>query len=59
MTTEPISVWRAFKAVIATLIGIAFYFAIIGVFGPIASIAALALFVVLALGIFRRAQASG
>jgi hypothetical protein len=42
--------------VVATLLGVAFFFAIVGVFGLSGSIAALALFVVLAVFIFRRPQ---
>ena len=46
-------------AIAAALIGVTFFFAIIGVFGLTAAIAALALFVALALLTFRRPQAEG
>ncbi|SDR58379.1 hypothetical protein SAMN05519103_06102 [Rhizobiales bacterium GAS113] len=57
MSTAPGSAWRAFGASVATLIGVAFFFAIVGVFGLPASIASLMLFVTLAFLIFRRPQA--
>jgi hypothetical protein len=50
---------RSVAAIAATLLGVAFFFAIIGVFGLTVSIAALASFVVLALLIFRCRQAEG
>jgi hypothetical protein len=46
-------------AIAVALIGTAFFFAIIGVFGLTAAIVALALFVALALLTFRRPQAEG
>ena len=54
MSGAAISVWRAFGAIVATLIGLAFFFVITGVVGVLASIVALGLFVVLAIVIFRR-----
>ena len=50
---------RFIGAVTATLIGTAFFFVIVGVFGLPASIGAGILFIVLALLIFRRPQAEG
>ena len=44
------------KGSIVTLIGIAFFFAIIGVFGMAVSIAALGAFITLAVGIFVNSQ---
>jgi hypothetical protein len=43
-------------AVVAALLGVAFFFAILGVFGLPSSIAALLLFIALALMVFRRPQ---
>jgi hypothetical protein len=43
-------------AVAAALLGVAFFFAIVGVFGLPSSIAALLLFIALALVVFRRPQ---
>jgi len=43
-------------AVVAALLGVVFFFAIVGVFGPRSSIAALLLFIALALMVFRRPQ---
>jgi hypothetical protein len=40
----------------ATALGVAFFFFIIGVFGPLASVVALALFIALTLAISRRGQ---
>ena len=51
-----VSAWPSIGGVVATLLGVAFFFAIIGVFGLSASIAALVLFVALAVFIFRRPQ---
>jgi hypothetical protein len=48
--------WPSIGGVVATLFGVAFFFAIIGVFGLSASITALVLFVALAVFIFRRPQ---
>jgi hypothetical protein len=56
MNTAPNSVFGSIGAVVATLLGVAFFFVIIGVFGLSASIAALMLFLALALFIFRRPQ---
>jgi hypothetical protein len=50
---------RAFGAIAVTLVGIGFFFVIVGVFGLSAAIAALVLFIVLAAAIFRRPQAEG
>ncbi|WP_158554715.1 hypothetical protein [Methylovirgula sp. 4M-Z18] len=47
---------HVFGGILATLIGIAFFFTIVGVFGLTTSVVALLLFVVLAVMIFRRAQ---
>jgi hypothetical protein len=43
-------------AVVAALLGVVFFFAIIGVFGLPSSIAALLLFIALVLMVFRRSQ---
>jgi len=43
-------------AVVAALLGVVFFFAIVGVFGLRSSIAALLLFIALALNVFRRPQ---
>jgi hypothetical protein len=43
-------------AVVAALLGVVFFFAIVGVFGLPSSIAALLLFIALALMVFRRPQ---
>jgi hypothetical protein len=53
------SAMRLFGAIGATLIGIGFFFAIVGVFGLPAAIAALAVFIALASMLFRRPQAEG
>jgi hypothetical protein len=45
--------------IITTLVGIAFFFAIIGVFGLTISLATLALFITIAVVIFRRPQFGG
>jgi hypothetical protein len=50
---------RLAGAIAVTLIGVTFFFAIIGVFGLAAAIGALALFLVLALLTFRCPQAEG
>jgi hypothetical protein len=47
---------KSIGAGVATLLGVAFFFVIIGVFGLSASIAALLVFLVLAVFIFRRPQ---
>jgi hypothetical protein len=44
-------------AIIAALVGVTFFFVIIGVFGLPASMIALAAFIALALFVFRRPQA--
>jgi membrane associated rhomboid family serine protease len=56
MTTSSKSFWRCLGAVVAALLGMAFFFIIIGVFGLAAAITGLVLFVALALLIFRRSQ---
>lgn len=50
------SMWRLLGAICTTLLGVAFFFIIIGVFGLSASIIALALFIALAVAISRRPQ---
>ncbi|MFP3562835.1 hypothetical protein [Paraburkholderia sp. SIMBA_030] len=50
------STWRVPGAICATLLGVAFFFVIIGVFGLPASIIALTLFIALAVTISRRPQ---
>ena len=57
MSAAPILALRVVGAIVATLIGIAFFFVIIGVFGLSAAIAALVLFAASAILIFRRPQA--
>jgi hypothetical protein len=57
MSAAPILAWRFVGAIVAAVIGIAFFFVIVGVFGLSASIAALVLFAALAILIFRRSQA--
>ena len=54
-----ISVMHLFGAIAAALIGIGFFFAIVGVFGFSAAIAALVVFIALAAVLFRRPQAEG
>jgi hypothetical protein len=54
-----ISAMHLVGAIAVTLIGIGFFFAIVGVFGLAAAIVALALFVALASVLFRRPQAEG
>jgi uncharacterized membrane protein YuzA (DUF378 family) len=54
-----ISVMHFFGAIAAALIGIGFFFAIVGVFGFSAAIAALVVFIALAAVLFRRPQAEG
>ena len=54
-----ISAMDLFGAIAATLIGVGFFFAIVGVFGLPAAIVALVLFIALASVIFRRPQAEG
>jgi hypothetical protein len=48
-----------FGAIAVTLIGMGFFFAIVGVFGLPAAIVALVLFIALAFVLFRRPQAGG
>lgn len=55
----PLSARRLAGVVIATLLGAAFFFAIVGVFGLPAAIVALALFIALAVLVFRRPQDEG
>jgi hypothetical protein len=57
MSAAPISAWSFIGATIAALLGVGFFFVIIGVFGLSAAFAALILFVALAIPIFRRHQA--
>jgi hypothetical protein len=52
----PTSTGHFVGAVVATLLGVVFFFAIVGVFGLPSSIAALLLFIGLALMAFRRPQ---
>ena len=57
MSTRLTPALRFVGAIAVALIGVTFFFAIIGVFGFAAAVAALALFVVLALLTLRRPQA--
>ena len=52
----PTSTGHFVGAVVAALLGVVFFFAIVGVFGLPSSIAALLLFIALSLLIFRRPQ---
>jgi hypothetical protein len=54
-----ISAMHLFGAIAVTLIGMGFFFAIVGVFGLPAAIVALVLFIALAFVLFRRPQAGG
>ena len=54
-----ISAMHLFGAIAVTLVGIGFFFAIVGVFGLPAAIAALVLFIALASALFRRPQTEG
>jgi hypothetical protein len=56
MNSAFISAWRWFVAAIAALVGIVFFFVIIGVFGLPTSIVALVIFIALSLTIFRLPQ---
>jgi hypothetical protein len=56
MRTTLTAAFHLVGAIAVALIGVTFFFAIIGVFGLLTAIGALALFVVLALLIFRRPQ---
>jgi len=57
MRTTPTSAWHFVGAIGAALIGVTFFFAIIGVFGFATAVGALVLFVALALLALRRSQA--
>jgi uncharacterized membrane protein YuzA (DUF378 family) len=59
MSTMASPALRLVGAISVALIGVAFFFAIIGVFGFTTAVAALAVFVVLALLSLRRPQAEG
>lgn len=59
MDTSPSSPLRLLGAVLTTLVGVAFFFAIIGVFGLPISISALLLLILIAVPILRRPQAKG
>jgi hypothetical protein len=54
-----ISAMHLFGAIAVTLIGVGFFFAIVGVFGLPAAIVALVLFIALASVLFSRPQAEG
>jgi hypothetical protein len=54
-----ISAMHLSRAIAITLIGIGFFFAIVGVFGLPMAIVALVVFIALAAAIFRRPQAEG
>ena len=54
-----ISAMHLFGAIAVTLIGVGFFFAIVGVFGLAAAIVALLVFIALASVLFRRPQAEG
>jgi hypothetical protein len=56
MSAAPFSARRAIGAVLATLLGFAFFNALLGVFGLPAAITSLALFIFLAFLIFLRPQ---
>jgi hypothetical protein len=59
MNTRAISPWRSIGAVVAALVGVAFFFFIIGVFGLPLSVFALVVFVALAILLFRCPQDEG
>jgi hypothetical protein len=59
MSETPSFVSRATGAVVTTLLGVAFFNALIGVFGLPEAIIALVLFVFLAIMILRRPQTGG
>ncbi len=59
MCLTPASASRAMGAVLTTLLGVGFFFVIIGVFGLLAAIIGLLLFISLAILILRRPQAEG
>jgi hypothetical protein len=54
-----ISAMHLFGAIAVTLIGVGFFFAIVGVFGLAVAIVALLVFIALASVLFRRPQAEG
>ncbi len=54
-----ISAMHIIGAIAATLIGVGFFFAIVGVFGLPVAIVALVVFIALASVLFRRPQAEG
>ena len=54
-----ISAMHLFGAIVVTLIGMGFFFAIVGVFGLPVAILALVLFIALAFVLFRRPQTEG
>jgi hypothetical protein len=56
MNSAFISASRSFAAAIAALVGIVFFFVIIGVFGLPTSIVALVIFIALSITIFRLPQ---
>jgi hypothetical protein len=59
VSRTPISAWRAIGILAITLLGVAFFNTIIGVFGLSEAIIGLLVFVSLALLIFRRPQTKG
>ncbi len=56
VSVAPFSFWRAMGAALTTLLGLAFFNALIGVFGLSAAVIALLLFIALSVLIFRRPQ---
>ena len=56
MSAAPFSVWPAIGVALATLLGVGFFNALLGVFGLPAAIVALLLFIFLAVLIFLRPQ---
>jgi hypothetical protein len=56
MSATPFSLWRAIGVALTTLLGFAFFNALIGVFGLSAAVIALLLFIALSVLIFRRPQ---
>jgi hypothetical protein len=59
VSRTPTSAWRAIGILAITLLGVAFFNTIIGVFGLSEAIIGLLLFVCLAILIFRRSQTEG
>ena len=59
VSRTPISAWRAIGILVITLLGVAFFNTIIGVFGLSEAIIGLLLFVCLAILIFRCSQTEG